>query len=104
VLVGVLALAYVAAAYWLERSSYAVLGAVGILATTTYFSLDAVSVVSNVFLGGGASEIEPWQVALWFVAAGLLIGGLGLAGDGLGRLRSDRNEPRLDHDDLVPDA
>jgi hypothetical protein len=104
VLVGVLALAYVAAAYWLERSSYAVLGAVGILATTTYFSLDAVSVVSNVFLGGGASEIEPWQVALWFVAAGLLIGVLGLAGDGLGRLRRDWGEPRLDHDELVPDA
>lgn len=87
-LVGVLSLVYVAAAYWLERSSYAVLGAIGILATTTYFSFDAVSFVSGIFVGEPpGEEIEAWQVALWFVGAGLLIGLLGLVGDRIAALR-----------------
>lgn len=79
-LVGLLSLVYVAVAYGLERSSYAVLGAIGILATTTYFAVDATSLVSDFFAFGETpdEEIEPWQVALWFVAAGLLIGLLGL--------------------------
>lgn len=87
-LVGVLSLLYVVGAYWLGRSSYAVLGATGILATTTYFSFDALSFVSAFFIGEAPGEnIEPWQVALWFVGAGLVIGLLGLAGDRIVALR-----------------
>lgn len=85
VLVGLLSLAYVAAAYLLARSSYAVLGAIGILITTTYFTFDAVGLVGQFLpFGGGPVEgeaSEPWQVALWFVAAGLGIVGLGLSED-----------------------
>ena len=42
--VGLLSLAYVAVAYLLARSSYAVLGTIGILATTTFFTFDGFSV------------------------------------------------------------
>jgi hypothetical protein len=79
--VGLLSLAYVAAAYLLARSSYAVLGTIGILATTTYFTFDGFSVF-GAFLPFGSGEIDegldPWQVALSFVAAGLVIVLLGL--------------------------
>ena len=82
--VGLLSLAYVAAAYLLARSSYAVLGTIGILATTTYFSLDGFSLL-GAFLPFGSGVIEegldPWQVALSFVAAGLVIVVLGLVED-----------------------
>ena len=82
--VGLLSLAYVAAAYLLARSSYAVLATVGILATTTYFSLDGFSLL-GAFLPFGSGVIEegldPWQVALSFVAAGLVIVVLGLVED-----------------------
>ena len=88
--VGLLSLAYVAAAYLLARSSYAVLGTIGILATTTYFSLDGFSLVSA-FLPFGSGVIEegldPWQVALSFVVAGLVIVALGLVGDRVTALR-----------------
>ena len=105
-LVGLVSLAYVAAAYLLGRSSYAVIGAVGILATTTYFSLDAVSLVGDFFVGEAPAEdeIEPWQVALWFIAAGLLIGTLGLVGDRLRSFWPDRDEPRRHRDEFAPDA
>ena len=82
--VGLLSLAYVAASYLLARSSYAVLGTIGILATTTYFTLDGFSVL-GAFLPFGSGEIDegldPWQVALSFVAAGLVIVVLGLVED-----------------------
>lgn len=88
--VGLLSLAYVAAAYRLTRSSYAVLGTFGILATTTYFTLDGFSLL-GAFLPFGSGEIEegldPWQVALGFVAAGLVIVLLGLVGDRIAALR-----------------
>jgi len=88
--VGLLSLAYVAAAYYLGRSSYAVLGATGILATTTNFSLDGFSLLGS-FLPFGSGEIEegldPWQVALAFVAAGLVIGALGFMEDRIAALR-----------------
>ena len=88
--VALLSLAYVASAYLLGRSSYAVLGTIGILATTTYFTLDGFSVL-GVFLPFGSGEIEegldPWQVALSFVVAGLLIVALGLVGDRIAVLR-----------------
>lgn len=90
-LVGVLSLGYVTASYLLGRSSYAVLGAIGILATTTYFTFDAVGLV-GAFLpfGGGTAEggsTEPWQVSLWFVAVGLGIVGFGLVEDRVTALR-----------------
>jgi len=82
--VGLLSLAYVAASYLFARSSYAVLGAIGILTTTTYFTLDGFSVL-GAFLPFGSGEVneglDPWQIALSFVAAGLVIVGLGLVED-----------------------
>jgi hypothetical protein len=90
VLVGLLSLVYVGLAYWLDRSSYAVLGALGIVATTAYFAFDGFAVVSAFLpFGSGVLEegLEPWQIALSFVAAGLLIGLLGLAGDRITALR-----------------
>lgn len=107
VLVGVLSLAYVGIAYRLARSSYAVLGALGILATTTYFTFDAFSIVGS-FLPFGSSEVEdgldPWQIALSFVVAGLLIVLLGLLGDRLRSLWPDRDDQRRDRDELAPEA
>ena len=90
--VGLLSLAYVAAAYLLARSSYAVLGTIGILATTTYFTLNGFSLLGE-FLPFGSGEVEegggldPWQVALWFVAAGLVIVVLSLVEDRVTALR-----------------
>jgi hypothetical protein len=90
VFVGLLSLAYVAAAYLLGRSSYAVLGAIGILATTTYFTLDGFSFL-GAFLPFGSGPVEegldPWQVALTFVVAGLVIVVLGLVEDRITALR-----------------
>ena len=72
------------ARYAFGRSSYAVLGALGILATTTYFIQDGLSFVGCLHpvrqvgeLGGGT---DPWQIALYYVVAGLLIFALGLVG------------------------
>ena len=78
------------AAYLLARSSYAVLGTIGILATTTYFTFDGFSFL-GVFLPFGSGEVEegldPWQAALSFVVAGLLIVALGLVEDRITALR-----------------
>lgn len=90
VFVGLLSLAYVAAAYLLARSSYAVLGTIGILATTTYFTLNGFSLLGEFLpVGSGVVEegIDPWQVALWFVVAGLLIAVLGLIENRITALR-----------------
>lgn len=80
-LVGVLSLVYVAVAYGLERSSYAVLGAIGILLTTTYFTFKGFAVLAAL-LPFGAGEVDAgldaWQVALCFVGAGVAIVVLGL--------------------------
>lgn len=90
VLVGLLSLAYVAIAYLLARSSYAVLGTIGILATTMYFTFDGFSVF-GAFLPFGSGEVDqgldPWQVALTFVATGLVIVLLGLVEDRVTALR-----------------
>ena len=95
ILVGLLSIAYVAGGYAFGRASYAVLGAMGILATTTYFIQDGLSFVS-IFVplevgepGGGT---EPWQIALYYVFAGLLILALGLAGDRFARLHGGDSE------------
>jgi len=83
-LVMIVSLIYIAVARSLDRSSYAVLGTIGILATTTYFTFDGFSVF-GAFLpfGSGAIDegLDPWQVALSFVAAGLVIVLLGLVED-----------------------
>lgn len=90
VLVGLLSLVYVAVAYLLARSSYAVLGTIGILATTTYFTLDGFSIL-GAFLPFGSGQIDegldPWQVALSFVAAGLVILLLGIVEERVTALR-----------------
>jgi hypothetical protein len=91
VLVGLLSLGYVAAAYLLARSSYAVLGVIGILTTTTYFTFDAIGLV-GAFLPFGEGPVEgdardPWQVALWFAVVGLGIVALGLVEDRVTALR-----------------
>jgi len=66
-----------------------VLGTIGILATTTYFTLDGFSLFGLVPFGSGEIEegLDPWQVALSFVAAGLLILVLGLVEDRITALR-----------------
>jgi hypothetical protein len=107
ILVGAVSLAYVAVAYLLGRSSYAVLGAIGILATTTYFTLDVVSFATTLvpFAGEGTgADVEPWQVAAWFIVSGLVIGLLGLVGERLRAPWRDRDDPRRDRDELAPDA
>jgi hypothetical protein len=90
--IGILSLAYVGAAYAFGRSSYAVLGAIGIIATTTYFIQDALSYVGFFVpfdVGVGSAGHDPWQVALYYVAAGLFIVLLGLAGERLVRSGDD---------------
>ena len=92
VLVGLLSIAYVAGAYAFGRSSYAVLGAIGILATTTYFIQDGLSFISFIVpyeVGEPGGGTDPWQIALYYVCAGLLILGLGLLGDRYGHLHGD---------------
>jgi len=89
--VGLLSLAYVAASYLLARSSYAVLGTIGILATTMYFTLDGFSLL-GAFLPFGSGDIDeggldPWLVAFSFVVAGLVIVVLGLVEDRFSALR-----------------
>ena len=68
------------------------LGAVGILATTTHFIQDGLAFV-GVFvpfeIGDPEGGIDPWQIALYYVFAGLLILGLGLAGDRFARSHGD---------------
>jgi hypothetical protein len=91
-LLGLLSLGFVAAGYALGRSSYAVLGALGILATTTYFIQDALSYVGLFVpfdVGGAESVREPWQVALYYVAAGLFVFALGLVGERAARADDD---------------
>jgi hypothetical protein len=89
-LLGLLSLAYVAASYLLARSSYAVLGTIGILATTTYFTFDGFSGF-EALLPFGSGEVEdpldPWQIALSFVVVGLVIVVLGLVEDRVTALR-----------------
>ncbi len=89
-LVGLIALGYVAVAYGLERSSYAVLGAAGILITTTYFVVDPLGLIGGLvpFAPAVAPEdgLAGWQIAISYVAAGLVIALLGV----LARLRAER--------------
>ena len=81
-LTALIALGFVAFAYAFARSSYAVLGALGILIATTIFAIDAVSVFASFPFGPPESgdSLEDWQIALSYVVAGLLIAGIGVAG------------------------
>jgi hypothetical protein len=82
-LTAVIALGFIAAAFMLGRSSYAVLGAVGILIATTLFAVEPRSIVGTFvpfFPPGEASTLEDWQVALAYLVAGLLIAGIGVVG------------------------
>jgi hypothetical protein len=90
--VGLLSIAYVVGAHVFARSSYAVLGAVGILATTTYFIEDGLSYVGffvPLEIGDPEGGIDPWQIALYYIFAGLLLLALGLFGERLSRLHGD---------------
>jgi hypothetical protein len=82
-LTAVIALAFVAAAFLLGRSSYAVLGAVGILLATTLFAVEPLAIVGGFvpFVPAGeASTLEGWQVAISYLVAGLLLAGIGVLG------------------------
>jgi hypothetical protein len=92
IVVGLLSVAYVAGGYAFGRSSYAVLGAIGILSTVTYFIQDGLSYVSFFVpfeVGEPGGGTDPWQIALYYVFAGLLILALGLVGDRFARLHGD---------------
>jgi hypothetical protein len=92
IVVGLLSIAYVAGGYAIRRSSYAVLGAVGILATTTYFIQDGLAFVSFFVpfeVGDPDGGTDPWQITLYYVFAGLLILALGLVGDRFARVHGD---------------
>jgi hypothetical protein len=92
-LTALLGLAFVALAYALGRSSYAVLGAIGILVATTLFAVDPGSFVGGFVPFGvgapsGGDSLEGWQIALSYLVAGLVLAALGLAGERVtGRLR-----------------
>ena len=95
ILVGLVSVAYVAGGYAFGRASYAVLGALGILATTTYFIQDGLSFVSffvPLEVGEPGGGTEPWQIALYYVFAGLLILALGLVGGRFARLHGGDSE------------
>jgi hypothetical protein len=82
-LTAVIALGFVAAGFVLGRSSYAVLGALGILLATTLFAVEPTSVAGAFvpfFPPGEASTLSDWQVASAYLVAGLLIAGIGVAG------------------------
>jgi hypothetical protein len=92
ILVGLLSVLYVVGGYAFGRASYAVLGAIGILATTTYFIQDGLSFVGffvPVEIGDPQGGADPWQIALWYVGAGLLILALGLLGDRFAQLHGN---------------
>ena len=93
ILVGLLSVAYVAGAHAFGRSSYAVLGAIGILATTTYFIEDGLSFVGA--LPSRSTSAIPRVAStrgrsrFYYVFAGLLILALGLVGDRFARSHGD---------------
>jgi hypothetical protein len=82
-LIALIALGFVALAFALGRSSYAVLGAIGILIATTLFAVEPLSIVGG-FLPFGAPPsgdgLEGWQIALSYLVAGLGLAAIGVAG------------------------
>jgi hypothetical protein len=72
-------LAYVAAARALARSSYAVLGAAGVLIVSTHWTERWFSARSIVpFFGATGGRPELWQIALAYVGVGLVLVLLGV--------------------------
>lgn len=72
-------LVYVGAARALGRSSYAVLGAAGVLIVSTHWIerwLSARSIVP--FFGGTGGRPEPWEIALAYVGVGVVLVLLGV--------------------------
>ena len=81
-LIAVVALGFIGLAFVLVRSSYAVLGALGILIATTLFAVDPSSVFGGFPFGppSRGDSLEDWQIALSYVVAGFVIAGIGVAG------------------------
>jgi hypothetical protein len=81
-LTAAVALGYVALAFVLVRSSYAVLGALGLLIATTLFAIDPASTIGSFPFGTPTrgDSLENWQIALSYVVVGLGIAAIGVAG------------------------
>jgi hypothetical protein len=82
-LTAAIALGFVAAAFALGRSSYAVLGAFGILLATTLFAVEPTAIAGAFvpfFPAGEASTLEDWQVAFAYLVAGLVLAAIGVVG------------------------
>lgn len=89
-LTALIGLAFVAVAFVLGRSSYAVLGTLGVLIATTLFAVEPSSFVVGFVpypaVPADGSSLEGWQVALAYLVTGLLLAGIGV----LGRVRWPR--------------
>jgi hypothetical protein len=82
-LIAAIALAFIAAGFGFRRSSYTVLGAIGILIATTLFAVDPLGLVGGFVPFAPPSDgdsLDGWQIALSYLAAGLLLAGIGVAG------------------------
>jgi hypothetical protein len=79
-LVAVLAVVYVGLAHGTGRSSWAVLGAVGILAAAAHFAVVWTRGGFAPFADGGSSEPRFWVPSAVFAFAGFLLVALGLRG------------------------
>lgn len=83
-LIALVGVVFVAVAYALGRSSYAVLGAIGVLLATTLFAVDPGGLVGAFLPFGPApsegDRLDGWQVALAYLVAGLVLAALGVAG------------------------
>jgi hypothetical protein len=83
VLTAAVALGFVAAGFALGRSSYTVLGAIGVLIATTLFAVEPLSIVGGFFPffpPGEGSTLDDWQIALAYLVAGLVLGAIGVLG------------------------
>ncbi len=92
---GLISLVYIASARVFVRSSYAVIGAIGILAVGTYFIEKWYSFISIPFFfeGEGSSEAT-WKGPLGYILLGLVLVVLGLLVDRGTRYRARRVSPR----------
>jgi hypothetical protein len=77
-LICVAALVYIALGYRRRRSSWAVLGSLGLAAAATHFSLEW-SHTSVALFGGGSGVGRPWAPLVVFAVLGFLLVALGLA-------------------------
>lgn len=82
-LVAGVALGYAALAFALGRSSYAVLGALGLVIATTMFAVDPGALVGGFLpfgLESSGGGLEDWQAALSYLGCGLVVAGIGIVG------------------------